>query len=110
MYMFRCTYNSACTQVEYEIKRAMGDLQGEEELEFEEIHDDMTSNQAEIILQERVFRRDDNGEQEEGIVTAFEDPSVEDSDRRIYFTVTWASEVEEKMHYAQLKKYLCDVE
>ena len=86
-------YPNYMKHIKYELKKAFGDLHGEEELAFEILTDDMTRNKAEQLISSQVTRpiNDDPDEEELhfGTVVAFHEPDDDDHDRRIYFELEW---------------------
>jgi hypothetical protein len=78
-------------QIEYNVKKAYDQLQGEEDVGESPISDSMTREKAITLVSRIVSRPSDDGSEEEltGRVVGFREPLDDDHDKRIYFEVAW---------------------
>ena len=68
-------YKNVRARIDYEVKKAVGDLQGDEDLEFVPVRDNMIINQARALLHTRVQRNcGDDHMESYGMIVSFEEP------------------------------------
>ena len=94
-------------QVEYEVQRACGALEGEEELDYEVKVDDCTRAKADEMLSRNVRRVNEEGEEHVGLVVQALYPDADDHDQRTYFDVQF-DEGSERLSFDELQSEIAE--
>ena len=77
-------YTSVRTQLEYDIKSFLGDLDGDEELEFEKYNDDVSEVKASRLIGQPITKNNLGG-----MILGYIMPDHDDNDQRIKFDIMW---------------------
>ena len=101
-------YQNYRKRVEYDIKKACGELEGQEEVDYV-LTDGVTVSMAKDLIGRRVKSDDGSGDEMVGMVTDIRQPRDDDEfDQRIHFVIQLDNDSEECIPYVDLEPCLIE--